>query len=83
MWEAAVAGWVKSPKQHIQTVIRSIMNVSNFTRHHSQGLGLEMWHDFPPSHHGSGPVDSFGKDARRGMDADVKFGRYALPLNGR
>lgn len=39
------------------------------------GLGIEMFHDFPVSHHGSGPVDSYGKDARRGMDRDSKFGR--------
>ena len=41
------------------------------------GLGLEIWHDFSVSHHGSGPVDSYGKDARRGMDLDTKFGRLS------
>ena len=38
------------------------------------GLGIEMWHDFPPSHHGSGPVDSYGKDARKAMDAATNTG---------
>ena len=41
------------------------------------GLGIEMWHDFSVSHHGSGPVDSYGKDARRAMDRDTKFGRLS------
>ena len=39
------------------------------------GLGIEMYHDFPPSHHGSGPVDNYGKDAPKGMDRDTKFNK--------
>ena len=39
------------------------------------GLGIEMYHDFPPSHHGSGPVDKYGKDAPKGMDRDTKFNK--------
>jgi hypothetical protein len=43
------------------------------------GQDLELIHDFSCSHHGSGPVDSFSKDASHGMDSDVatgKSGRY-------
>jgi hypothetical protein len=39
------------------------------------GLDIEVWHDFPASHHGSGPVDNYSKDTRRGMDEDVAEGR--------
>jgi len=45
-------------------------------RHFKPGIGIEIWHDFPASHHGSGPVDNFGKDPRRGMDDDVASGRF-------
>ena len=40
------------------------------------GQDLELIHDFLCSHHGSGPVDSFSKDARHGMDADVATGKF-------
>jgi hypothetical protein len=39
------------------------------------GQEISVLHDFPPSHHGSGPVDNYSKDARRGMDADVAEGK--------
>ena len=39
------------------------------------GLEIEVFHDFPASHHGSGPVDNYSKDTRRGMDEDVAEGR--------
>jgi len=38
------------------------------------GLGIEVYHDFSASHHGSGPVDNYGKDGRRAMDDDVACG---------
>ena len=40
------------------------------------GQDLELIHDFSCSHHGSGPVDSFSKDARHGMDSDVAAGKF-------
>jgi len=40
------------------------------------GQGLEMFHDFSVSHHGSGPVDNYSKDTRRGMDLDVAAGKF-------
>lgn len=43
--------------------------------HMKPGQGLEMFHDFAASHRGSGPVDSYSKDAREGMDLDVATGR--------
>ena len=47
--------------------------------HMKPGQEISLLNDFPPSHHGSGPVDNYSNDARRGMDADVaegKLGRY-------
>jgi hypothetical protein len=38
--------------------------------------GLEMYQDFACAHHGEGPVDSFSKKTRAGMDADVAFGKF-------
>ena len=46
------------------------------TSHMKPGLGIEMFHDRYEVHHGSGPVDSYSKDARRGMDFDVSCGKY-------
>jgi len=43
-------------------------------RHMEPGLGIEVYHDFSASHHGSGPVDNYGKDGRRAMDDDVACG---------
>lgn len=40
------------------------------------GLGIEMFHDRYEVYHGSGPVDNYSKDARRGMDFDVRCGKY-------
>jgi len=39
------------------------------------GQGIKMFNNFPASHHGSGPVDNYSKDTRRGMDADVGEGK--------
>ena len=38
------------------------------------GIGIQVFHDFKASHHGSGPVDNYGKDPRRAMDEAVPSG---------
>lgn len=70
-----MASWPHPEDLPVNTPCCCMENSKSCGRDMLPGLGIEMYHDFPPSHHGSGPVDSYGKDARKGMDRDTKFNK--------
>lgn len=52
-------------------------NFFELSRCHLRHPGVAMWHDFPASHHYSGPHDNAGKTPRIMMQEANTFGKVS------